>query len=223
MSLVQRLESLDTCVLSDALETLGHYGAVGGIVQMWECGRIAGQARTVALRRLEPGETPPGGPHLGARAIVAAAPGDVVVVSHAGRTDSAGWGGLLSAAALAAGVRGCLVDGACRDVDDAVTLQFPLFALASTPATARGRTVEEAYDVAVPFGDVTVRPGDWVVADRTGVVVVPADIVDDVLAKAEQMHADERAMLAALHDGTPVTNVLGQHYEDMVVSRPTTK
>src|SRR5215831_16990160 len=104
MSLAKRLESLDTCVLSDALEALGRYGAVGGIVPTWDCGRIAGPARTVLLRRLEPGESPPRGPHLGARTVEAGAPGDVVVVSHAGRSDSAGWGGLLSAAAVAAGL-----------------------------------------------------------------------------------------------------------------------
>src|SRR5215813_4679803 len=178
MSLVDRLESLDTCVLSDALEALGGFGAVGGIVPTWECGRVAGRARTVLLRRLAPGESPPLGPHLGARTVEAGEPGDVVVVAHAGRSDSAGWGGLLSAAALSAGLRGCLVDGACRDVDDAVALGFPLFARSTTPATARGRTVEDAYEVPVRLGDVTVRPGDYVVADRTGVVVIPAETVE---------------------------------------------
>lgn len=217
MSLVQRLESLDTCVLSDALESLGGYGAVAGIRPMWDCGRIAGPARTVALRRLAPGESPPRGPHLGARAIVAGAPGDVVVVSHGSRSDSAGWGGLLSAAALAAGLRGCLVDGACRDVDDAVALAFPLFARSATPATARGRTVEEAFDVPVALDGVTVRPGDYVVADRSGVVVVPVDVAAEVVAAAERMSAREQAMLAALRAGTPVTEVLDRRYEDLVI------
>jgi 4-hydroxy-4-methyl-2-oxoglutarate aldolase len=112
MSLAERLEALDSCVVSDALEALGGYGAVSGVVPMWECGRIAGPARTVLLRRLEPGASPAGGPHLGARTIEAGTAGDIVVVAHSGRSDSAGWGGLLSAAALHAGLRGCLVDGA---------------------------------------------------------------------------------------------------------------
>jgi regulator of RNase E activity RraA len=214
--LVARLEALDTCVLSDALEALGRNGAIGGITPRWDCGRIAGRATTVLLRRLAPDEQHAPGPHLGARAIEAAEPGDIVVVAHGGRSDSAGWGGLLSAAAAAAGVRGCLVDGACRDVDDAVALGFPLFARSATPATARRRTVEQAVGVPVPFGEVTVHPGDYVVADRSGVVVIPAGIAEDVAAEAEHMHEQELRMLAALRDGEPVTKVMDRRYEDMI-------
>src|SRR5690349_168970 len=114
---VAALRGLDSCLLSDALESIGVLGAVSGISPVWPCGRILGRAVTVRLRRLEPGEVP-AGPHLGARAIEASAPGDVIVVAHDGRSDSAGWGGLLCAAAGAAGVSGVVVDGACRDVDD---------------------------------------------------------------------------------------------------------
>lgn len=215
-SLVERLLALDTCAVSDTVESLGHRGAINGIAPAWSCGRIAGPARTVRLRRLEPGEAPPAGPHLGARAIEAAQAGDVIVVAHGERDDSAGWGGLLSAAAGLRGVRGCIVDGACRDVDDAVTLGFPLFARSATPATARGRTTEEASDVPVVVGGVSLRPGDYVIADRSGVVVIPVEIVDEVVSGAEKMAAEEGRMLERLRAGLPVTQVLGRRYEQMV-------
>lgn len=219
-TLGQRLGVLDTCALSDTLESLGRSGAINGIAPRWDCGRIAGPARTVRLRRLDPGEKPPAGPHLGARAIEAAEPGDVIVVAHDARDDSAGWGGLLSAAAGLRGVAGCIVDGACRDIDDAVELGFPLFARSATSRTARGRTAEEATDVPVLVGGVWLRPGDYVVADRSGVVVVPADIAVEVAGRGERMADEEREMLARLRAGTPATQVLGRRYEQLVEGTP---
>jgi 4-hydroxy-4-methyl-2-oxoglutarate aldolase len=99
-----------------------------------------------------------------------------------------------------------------------VALGFPLFARSATPATARGRTIEEAFEVPVRLGDLTVHPGDYVVADRTGIVVVPAGNAAEVVAKAEEMAATEQAMLAALRRGMPVTQVMGRRYEEMVGS-----
>jgi 4-hydroxy-4-methyl-2-oxoglutarate aldolase len=215
-SLAERLAALDTCAVSDTLESLGRRGALSGIRPQWDCGRIAGPIRTVRLRRLDEGETAPAGPHLGARAIEAAEPGDVIVVAHGGRDDSAGWGGLLSAAAGVRGVRGCIVDGACRDVDDAVSLGFPLYARSATPTTARGRTTEEASDVPVLVDGLLLHPGDYVLADRSGVVVVPREVVAEVIIRAEAMAAEEREMLARLRAGTPVTQVLGRRYEEMI-------
>jgi regulator of RNase E activity RraA len=182
---------------------------------VWPCGRILGRAVTLRLRRLEPGEVPTG-PHLGARAIEASAPGDVIVVAHDGRSDSAGWGGLLCAAASAAGVSGVVVDGACRDVDDASALGFPLFARSVTPVTARGRTVEADTGSPVQIGSVPVAPGDVVVADASGVVVIPRDRVDEVIAKADVLARREAELLAALRRGVPPAQVLDGTYDTML-------
>jgi 4-hydroxy-4-methyl-2-oxoglutarate aldolase len=210
------LEPYDSCLVSDALEACGMVGAVPGIRRIWPSGRVVGRAVTVRLRRLAPGESPPEGPHLGARAIEASTPGDVIVVAHEGRTDSAGWGGLLCAAAAAAGVSAAVVDGACRDVDDAVAMGFPVFARAATPLTARGRTVEAATGVPVQIGGIPVHPGDVVVADGTGVVVVPQDRLDEVAARAADLARREAAMLAALRRGVPPAQVLGGDYDRML-------
>src|SRR5439155_18151675 len=91
--LVERLLKLDTCSVSDALDKLGLPGAVIGIAPLTVRGRVAGPVLTVKL-----GAPMEGLPkrHLGAGAVVAAQPGDIIVVEHRGRTDVSGWGGLLS-------------------------------------------------------------------------------------------------------------------------------
>ena len=215
---VGRIGAFDSGVVSDAMESLGHFGAINGIGPVWPCGRIAGSVVTVRLRRLAAGEVPPPGPHLGARAIESARPGDIVVVAHEARADSAGWGGLLSAAAAAAGVGGVIVDGACRDVDEAEAAAFPVYARSVTPVTARGRTVEADSGAPVQIAGVTVCPGDVVVADGSGVVVVPRDLVESVVARAEQLSDRESRLLEAIREGVAPTKVMDSSYDAMLAS-----
>ena len=220
VDVTERLRGLDACAVSDALDSFGLRGAIAGIVPMWSGGRVSGRVRTVALRRLDDGEAPPPGSHLGAKTIDSAVPGDVIVIANDGRDDSAAWGGLLSAAAHRAGVAGVVVDGACRDVDEAAEIGFPVFARSATPISARGRTVEEATDVPVTVGDVTVGIGDLVVADRSGVVFISGESVADVLAAAERIAGRERSMLGDLAGGATVASVLDHRYESMLARGP---
>ena len=220
MAAADELRSFDSCTVSDALEACGLTGAVNGLAPVWSCGRVVGPAVTMRLRRLEPGEQPGSGPHLGARAIGASRHGDVIVIEHQGRADSAGWGGLLSAAALASGVAGVVLDGAARDVDDALALGFPVFARSVTPVTARGRTVEAEVGGPVRIGDVTVAPGDVVVADRSGVVFVPQAMVAEVAARASALQEREARMLGSLRQGVPAAEVLDASYDRMLVDGP---
>src|SRR5206468_3484334 len=144
---------------------------------------ITGRAITVELG--VPGPSPPPR-HLGAAAVDAASPGDVIVIAAGGRTDAAGWGGVLSLAAAVRGVRGVIVDGACRDVDEIRDLGLPVYARAAVARTARGRLAEVAWDVPVSIGGATVAPGDHVLADGSGLVVIPAARKADVLAAAQR-------------------------------------
>src|SRR5689334_7350625 len=86
-ALVARLARLDTCAVSDALDRLGLTGAVSGLRPMWQCPRIAGRVITVKLKPAS-GERP--ARHLGPAAVDAAAPGNVIVIDHAGRSEAAG-------------------------------------------------------------------------------------------------------------------------------------
>lgn len=210
-----RLRELDACTVSDALDSLGFRGVVEGIVPLWPAGRISGTVRTVALRPVVAGE-PPAATHLGATAIDTAAPGDVIVVANGGRVGSGAWGGLLSAAAARNGVAGVIVDGACRDVDEAAGVGFAVFARAATPVSARGRSVEETTDAPVEIGGVPVASGDLVVADASGVVFIARGSADEVLDAAERIVERERSMLAQLSAGAAVGAVLDRRYESML-------
>jgi regulator of RNase E activity RraA len=203
---VERLQRLDACAVSDALDRLGIAGAVLGIAPMTTAGRVvAGTVRTV---QVAPRSDDAPRPHLATTAIESSGPGTVLVVANGARTDVSSWGGILSQAAQRRGVEGVIVDGACRDVDEARALAFPVFARAAVPVTARGRVVEEASDVPVRLGEVTVRPGDYAIADGSGVVVCPADRIEEALEIAEAIAAREAWMAEQVQAGRPVTDVM---------------
>ena len=210
---VERLAKLDTCAVSDAQDKLGIMGTITGIVPLYPTERIAGRAVTVRLVTKGDEEAKV---HLGATAVVSADAGDVIVIDHNGRTDVAGWGGILSTAARTKGVAGVIIDGASRDVDEARGLGLPLYGRAATPLTARGRIIEESTNQPIEIAGVAVHPGDYVIADASGIVVVPAERVSEVVPEAERIVERETAMAADVKAGKPVTEVMGTSYEKML-------
>ncbi|MDQ3529075.1 MAG: hypothetical protein M3425_03865 [Actinomycetota bacterium] len=198
------------------MDALGLAGALEGIRTLTHGRRISGRIHTVRLGHADQGDPSAPPVHLGAKAIEACQPGDVIAVANDGRTDSGAWGGLLSVAAKLRGVAGVVIDGVCRDVDEASDLDFAVFACGATPLSARGRTVELATDQEVVLAGISARPGDFVVADGTGVVLVPAAHAEAVVTKAETLAHREQELLAKLHDGASVTTVLDHRYEHML-------
>jgi len=196
-TLASRLARLDCCAVSDALDKLGLPGVVSGLSQLSGHGRICGRAVTV---KLGVGTAAPGpARHLGTRAIEAASPGDVIVVEQKSGVEAGSWGGILALGAKLRGVAGVIADGAVR-----------------TARTARGRVVELATNGPVEIGTVMVTPGDYVIADRSGVVFVKAEQIERVLEAAEAIAVREAAMAQALRAGRPITEVMGADYEHML-------
>jgi regulator of RNase E activity RraA len=95
-------------------------------------------------------------------------------------------------------------DGACRDVGPARELGFPVFARAQVPVTARGRLRQKSAGEPIVVGDVTVRPGDVVMADEGGVVVVPRERATEVLDAARRLAERETAIEAEVRAGVPL-------------------
>lgn len=212
--LITRLAQLDSCAVSDALDKLGLTGVALGLQRLATARRISGRVVTV---RLEADDgRPVASRHLGTTAIESAQRGDVIVIEQRTGIDAASWGGNLSLAAQLKGIAGVIVDGPARDIDEAQGYDFPLFARSRTPHTARGRIVETGTNVPIVVSDIAVSPGDFVVADGTGIVFVPARDIEAVLDAAEAIAARERAMVAALNEGTSVTQVMGKSYETML-------
>jgi regulator of RNase E activity RraA len=112
-------------------------------------------------------------------------------------------------------IAGVIVDGICRDIDESRELGFPVFGRGVIPATARGRVIETAFNSAVAIGPVTVRPGDWVIADGSGVVFIAAENIGAVVEQAETLAAREAELIADIESGTPVSQVMSRTYEHM--------
>lgn len=209
-----RLSRLDCCAVSDALDKLTLTGVVSGLPRLSGSGRIAGRVITM---KLGTGAPPPGPTrHLGTTAIEAANPGDVIVVEQTSGVEAGSWGGILTLGAKLRGVAGVIADGPVRDIDEAKSFDFPVFARACTARTARGRVVELATNGPVEIGTVTVYPGDYVIADGSGVVFIKAEDIERVLEAAEYIAAREAAMAEALRAGRPITEVMGANYEHML-------
>lgn len=211
---LNRLRKLDTCAVSDAMDGLGLPPAVAGILRLSGQGILAGRVSTVTLVE---GTLPPDAPkvHLCTRAIDGADKDTVIVVSHPG-VEAGGWGGVLSSAAQAAGIQGVVVDGPSRDIDEAREMGFKIFARRSTARTARGRVYETATDAPIVVDGVTVAPGDYVIADSSGVVFIESDRIEDLLEAAEKITTKEALMTEAVRKGAPAAEVLGANYEDML-------
>jgi 4-hydroxy-4-methyl-2-oxoglutarate aldolase len=209
-----RLGRLDSCALSDALDKLNLPGAVSGIHRLSTDRRIAGRVLTVKLVA-DDGRVV-ASRHLGTAAIEAAQPGDVIVVEQRTGIDAAGWGGTLSLGASLRGVAGVIIEGPARDVDESAQHDFPVFARDHTSRTARGRIVEASTNAPITVGECSVTPGDFVVADGSGVVFVTAGEIERVLEAAEAIAERERSMAESLRAGTPISQVMGKSYETML-------
>jgi len=212
---LHRLAGHDTPTISDALERTGRSGTITGIGRVTAGQRIAGRAVPM---QLGPAGSEMPAHHLGARAVEQAGTDSVIVVAGGSR-ECGGWGGLLSHAAQLAGVRGVVVDGLTRDVDEAEELGFPVFARGVTPLTARGRQIEVSCGEPVVVDGVRIAPGDLVLADGSGVVVVPAEAAGEVLDAADEIADREAAMVARLQAGEPARAVMDRSYEAMVEGR----
>ena len=214
--LIERLTRFDSCVLSDALDRLRLSGVVLGLQSFTVPRRIAGRVITVQLGKADGRSSTR---HLGTAAIEASGPGDVIVVAHGGHLNVAGWGGLLSLGAVMRGVEGVIVDGACRDVDESRELGLPVYARAAVPLTARGRVIETAWNEPVTIGDLSVAPGDLVLADGSGVAFLSAAHAGKIIDTAEQIATREQAMAQALRSGRPITEAMGTSYEELFLQQ----
>jgi regulator of RNase E activity RraA len=211
---VVRINRIDSCAVSDAMDKLGLKGVVTGIHQLSTQRKIAGRVVTVKLG-IDDGR-PAAAKHLGTTAIEVADPGDVIVVEQRTGIEAAAWGGNLSLGAKERGVAGVICEGLARDIDESRLHDFPVYARDHTCTTARGRVVEVATNEKITVGSIPVSPGDFVIADGSAVVFVRAADIDRVLDAAEKIVEKEKLMAEAIRAGTPISKVMGADYESML-------
>ena len=209
-----RLEKLSTTNLSDALDKVGVRGAVIGLRPLFGRPKVVGLAVTIKITAagIEKSKH-----HLGVEAIASAQYGDIIAIDNRGDVHNNCWGEILACAAKAKGVSSVVIDGAARDVDACEDLGFPVFAKGVIQITARGRIVQEAFNCPIRLGDVQVRPGDVLVGDVNGVVVLPPEKLDEIIFEAEGIMEKEEAMKKDLLAGLDVLEVDRKYsYEQML-------
>jgi 4-hydroxy-4-methyl-2-oxoglutarate aldolase len=182
--------------------TLGESGArrmQARIKPAWANARVAAPAFPV---RCTPGD------NLAVHVAVAEAPPGVVLAVDVGTERELGyWGEVLTTGAQARGIAGLVIDGGVRDVDALERLAFPVFsALVALPGATK--TLAGSVGKRATVGDIEVVSGDWIVGDRDGVVVVPGDARDDVLAAGRARAAKEATMFEALRAGKTTLELL---------------
>lgn len=196
----QQARTLTTAEVSDALDAVNLPGSALGIRPVAGPAKLFGLAFTIRyapIDRFQPGTV---GDY-----IDTLKPGTVVVLDNGGRLDCTVWGGILSKLAAHKGIAGTVIHGVCRDTAEADEADYPLYANGRFMRTGKDRVQVEAYEEPVMLGDVRVCPGDLLVGDADGVVVVPRLRMQEVLTKALTTRAREEQILAAALAGMPLT------------------
>jgi regulator of RNase E activity RraA len=188
---IQALASFDTPAVSDLMNRL--YTMVPAIHSLTETSRLIGPACTVKVY--------PGDNLMVHKALDIAEPGDVIVVDTSSSGLTAVLGDLVSTKARHRGIAGFVVDGLIRDLPGIRELgDFPVFARGVTPIGPLHRGPGE-INHAISVGGIVVHPGDVIVGDLNGVVVVPCELADEMVRRLKDRKAAEADYTAAVGRG----------------------
>lgn len=203
---VSRLASHPTAIVSDALDELGIDGVLAGVrAQRPGQGRIAGHALPV---KLLPKSNDPSAYRFGGgvgkpleQVLKTMRDGDVVIIDIAGSDRASAWGGLASRIAQRRGVRGTILWGSCRDVEEIRAIGYPVWSVGTSPRRSRNEFTFGSINEAIAIRGVAIAPRDYILADETGVVCIPAARIDEVLDLADRIVAQEAVLEAqAIND-----------------------
>ncbi|MBY4841211.1 RraA family protein [Pantoea sp. DY-15] len=191
--LLELFKGLNTAGVSDALDKLGLSGQCFDVMPLDNYRQaVVGLAYTV---RYEPASNPPG---TVGDFIDDVPAGYMVVIDNNGRTDCTVWGDIMTQVAGSKGIAGTVIDGVCRDVHKALGDGYPIFSKGRFMRTGKDRVQVNAINQPVSIGTARVEPNDIVVADASGVVIVPRDRAEEVAGVAHEIEKIESAIRHAL-------------------------
>ena len=201
-----RFSGASTSNISDALDRLGISGACEGIAPMVRGAKVVGSAFTVRYVPVDQSHPGTVGDFMDS-----VKPGQVVVIDNAGRTGCTVWGDIMTTYAVRREVAGTIIDGVCRDVDGIRALGYPVFARGHFMRTGKDRVQVDVLERPVAISGVLVRPGDVVVGDDNGVVIVPLDRLDEVARIAEDISEAEEEIIGDLRGGATLADARKRH------------
>lgn len=206
--LIEAYRALATPSVADAVDrVVGRPGFMTGAIRQAVAGKVVGPAATV----LEAPDVGAGPPMHALQTIDEAQPGTVIVIGldhPEGSIDVALWGGIMTTAAVGRGLAGAVLDAGLRDVEEIREAGFPIFCRSLVPSSTVGRYVSVDRNLSITCGGVTVDPGDLVVGDADGVVVVPRGAAEEVLDTARQMEQGEQDMVEAIRRSGSILTAL---------------
>jgi 3-hexulose-6-phosphate synthase / 6-phospho-3-hexuloisomerase len=173
-------------------------GAMKDIHSICQGTKAVGRAVTV--------QTFPGDWAKSVEAINVAEPGDVIVINN-NSTHVAPWGELATLSSINKGVAGVVIDGAVRDVDDIRRLNFPVFATSIVPNAGEPKGFGE-INAEIQCGGQTVKPGDFIVGDDNGVVVIPGERAYEIARRGAEVEKNERRIRDEIKRGKTLSEVL---------------
>lgn len=194
-TLRETLSLVSTPNISDAMH---RKGAMAGMVSL--CGDVKMAGKAVTVRSLEGDWAKP------VEAIDMAEPGDVLVIYNGSATHVACWGELATMSALERGLSGVVIDGSARDADDIRKLRFPVFSRGVVPNAGEPKGYGE-INVEILCGGQPVRPGDWVVGDESGVVVIPRERALEISRRALDVRKTEERIREEIRRGSTLSRV----------------
>jgi regulator of RNase E activity RraA len=201
LTLAERFAAAYTGAVFDVMRAKGHRNCVlpSDIVALDRDRKMAGPVFTMRGRQV-----------LGADAhetllawteFLGKAPAGHVVVCEGGDADCALMGELSAETLHMRGVAGYLTDGGCRDADFIRRIGFPVFSRFLTPKDVVGAWLPVAYEADIHIGPIAISPGDYLVADRDGAVVVPRALINEVLVEVERVMNTENLVRKAILSG----------------------
>ncbi|WP_434752334.1 RraA family protein [Paenibacillus amylolyticus] len=199
-------KGISTACISDALDTFGINGGLEGLKPLSSGMALAGPAYTLQYEPIAEGEVAQAGEF-----IDEVPEGCVVVIANGGRQYCTVWGDLLTHFAKIKGLRGTVIDGCCRDVTSILQTGYPLFSLSSYMKSGKNRVKLVAKQEPVTINNIVVCPGDIVVADDSGVIVIPKDMVEQVFQRVKEIEAMEEQILLDLQNGMSMKEARTKH------------
>jgi len=196
-TVVEGLGGLPTATISDALDRLAIVGQCLGIAPLDPKFRLCGRAFTLRYRPTGLVDRGNVGDY-----IDDVAPGEIVVLDNAGRLDCTVWGDILTAVSHRRAIGGTVIHGVCRDVSRALDLGYPIFTRGRYMRTGKDRVEVESMGAPISLGEIQVRPGDILVGDADGILVVPQVRETEVFETARDIEEAEQAIERETAKGT---------------------
>ena len=208
-AVVGRFAVIPTSTLSDVLDSLGLQGVLTGIHAVAPDMKVVGPAVTVKEVSGSLGSYPLEDFRVGDM-IQEAGRGDVLVVDNGGECLST-CGFLASFSSKVKGIAGIVVDGGVRDVQRISEIGFPVFTRHIVPLSGKRRIKIESFNTTISIENVRIEPGDIIVGDDTGVVVVPAKRSKEILQEAERLERLEEENIPLVKPGVSLSELSRKH------------